>query len=131
MSEDGCYSLVGENSYSSITYSGGGTVSVSIDPPYIVAQAEDVIGYYTNFRFDSNQGIQLEDHHHFERNLIWYLPFSTTDNIAQNNTNCPFPVSSGSNRVLTSSKNAAPAIRIGTSKSMFSHNVCFWHLPSL
>jgi len=114
VSEDGCYSLVGENLYPSITFSGGGTVSVSPDYSYVTAQPGDVIGYYTNFREGDNNGIQLEDSNDYSDNLILFRPFSTGESITRNNNECP--LNTGNGGVLMQSTNAAPALRISISE---------------
>ena len=117
VNDSGCYSLVGENVFTSFSFIEGGLVQLS--PPsssIITAQSGDVVGYYTNSRDGSNQGIQLERDSIYTENVIWY---QTTDSDGLSplfNSDCPYPVGSESDRILASSTNAAPMLRLVTSK---------------
>ena len=107
---EGCYSLVGENVFTSFTFSEGGIVQLSPTPPsnsIITAQSEDVVGYYTNSRDGDNQGIQLERDRDYTVNIIWYnSPYLIPNNL----------VSVGPNGLLPSSSSAAPMLKVRTSK---------------
>ena len=76
---EGCYSLVGENVFTSFTFSEGGFVQLSPTPPsnsIITAQSGDVVGYYTNSRNGNDDGIQLETDDDYNVNM-----FGTTHQI--------------------------------------------------
>ena len=84
VNDSGCYSLVGGNMFTSFSFIVGGTVQLS--PPsssIITAQSGDVVGYYTNSRRKSNNGIQLERDSKYTQNIIWY---PTTDSNGFNTT---------------------------------------------
>ena len=107
---DGCYSLVGENVFTSISFPDGGFVQLSPTPPsnsIITAQSGDVVGYYSNSRRGNNQGIQLERDRDYTVNIIWY----NSPNTSPNNL-----VSIGPNGLLPSLTSAAPMLKVSTSK---------------
>ena len=114
VNDSGCYSLVGENVFTSFSFIEGGTVQLS--PPsssIITAQSGDVVGYYTNSRRGKKQGIQLESD---TQNIIWYQTSGSNGLSPLSNSDCPYPVGSESGRILASSTNAAPMLRLVTSK---------------
>ena len=116
VNDSGCYSLVGENVFTSFSFTNGGLVQLS--PPnssIITAQSGDVVGYYTNSR-DTNDGIQLERDSIYNENIIWYQAIGSNGLTPLLDSDCPFPVGSESNRILRSSTNAAPMLRLVTSK---------------
>ena len=105
---EGCYSLVGENIFTSISFSDGGFVQLSPTPPsnsIITAQSGDVVGYYTNSRDGDNQGIQLERDRDYNENIVWYK--MERDSLRTNNT-----LSVGSGGTLTVSTRAAPMLKV-------------------
>ena len=115
VTDAGCYSLVGQNAFTSFAFSNGGFVQLSPTPPtqaFIVAQPGDVVGYYTNSRRGNDDGIQLE-HGDFTVNTIWYLNLAG-GSPAPGTNECPLSV--GANGYLTSSTNAAPMLKISTCK---------------
>ena len=116
VNDSGCYSLVGENVFTSFSFTLGGTVQLS--PPsssIITAQSGDVVGYYTNSREGSNDGIQLERNSIYTQNIIWYQTTDSNGLSPLSSSNCPYPVGSGSDRILRTSANAAPMLRLVTS----------------
>ena len=115
--DTGCYGLVGQNNFMSLSFSRGGLVQLTPTPPLntvITAQSGDVVGYYTNSRDD---GIQLERSNDYNQNIIWYH----TGDLLFGNNECQFPVGNRSDRSLRSSTNAAPMLSIGDSKL----KICF------
>ena len=105
---EGCYSLVGENVFTSISFSSGGTVQLSPTPPSIItAQSGDVVGYYTNSRNGNDEGIQLETDDEYNVNIVWY----NSPNLDLYNL-----VSIGTNGLLPSSTSAAPMLKLSTCK---------------
>ena len=107
---EGCYSLVGENVFTSFTFTEGGFIQLFPTPPsnsIITAQSGDVVGYYTNSRSGNNEGIQLERDSDYTVNIIWY----NSPNLSPNNL-----VSVGPNGLLPSSTSAAPMLKVTTSK---------------
>ena len=110
---DGCYSLVGENVFTGFSFIDG---TVQLSPPsssILTAQSGDVLGYYSNSRKGSG-GIQLERNPIYTQNIIWYQAVNGL--IPLRNSDCPYPVGSESDGVLRSSTNAAPMLRLVTSK---------------
>ncbi len=114
---DGCYSLIGENKFSRISFTRDGLVQLIPTPPsnsIITAQPGDVVGYYTNHRWTSNSGIQLERNSDFTENMIWYRSLADGSLTSSGNNACPYPVGTG--RYLSSSAVAAPMLRINSGK---------------
>ena len=116
---NGCYSLVGENRFTSITFGSNGPVSETPEPSNIISvQPGDVVGYYTFSRDDpdnsESQGIQLDTG--YTNDTVWYFADFNTSSITLEDTNCPLPVGDESNRVLTSSTNAGPVLSVRISK---------------
>jgi len=113
---EGSYSLVGENVFTSITFSEGGFVELSPTPPssFITAQSGDVIGYYTNSRDGNKDGIQLERGGDYDQNIVWYKDLGNTGLIIDRR------LSVGSGGMLTESTIAAPMLKISTSELVYS-----------
>ncbi len=106
----GCYSLVGKNVFRRFSFREGGFVR--LDPPVneiITAQSGDVVGYYTNSREGNDDGIQLERDQDYAQNEVWCRRGSREPDTSGE---CPFPVGDSGDRVLTSSTNAAPMLRV-------------------
>ena len=123
--DNGCYSLVGENRFTSIRFGNNDPVSETPEPSNIISvQPGDVVGYYTFSRADpdnsENFGIQLDTG--YTEDIVWYLADFDTDLISTGSTNCPLPVGDGLDRVLTSSTNAGPILEVSISKLSFKKN---------
>ena len=119
VNDSGCYSLVGENVFTSFSFNAGGLVQLS--PPsssIITAQSGDVVGYYTNSRRDKDAGIQLERDSIYTENVIWYQTTDSNGLTPLSNSDCPYPVGTESDRILASSTNAAPMLKLVTSKKI-------------
>ncbi len=104
---DGCYSLVGENVFTSFTFSDGGFVQLTPTPPsnsIITAQSGDVVGYYTNSRQGSNNGIQIEISEVYNQNIIWYSSLPDGSLTSSEDNVCPYLIGTG--RYLSSSTRA-------------------------
>ena len=119
MQSNGCYSLVGENRFTSIRFGNKDPVSETPEPSNIISvQPGDVVGYYTFSRDDpdnsDSQGIQLDTD--YTDDVVWYLADFTPDSITSEATNCPLPVGDESDRFLTSSTNAGPVLSVSISK---------------
>ena len=126
MNSDGCYGLVGENVFTSITLGDGGLVSETPEPTNrITVQPGDVVGYFTFSRRNQNEGIQLDTS--FSDEVVWY--HTSTDPIMGRGDPavCPFPVGSQSDRVLRSSTNAGPVLSVGVCKCII---IIDWSLSS-
>ena len=112
---DGCYSLVGENRFTSIRLGGGGLVSETPETSSVIAvQPGDVMGYYTLSRNDpqnrKTEGIRMVNRF---SDSVWYHTGSIDIDRAPN---CPYPVGTQSNGVLMSSTNAAPVLSVSLCK---------------
>ena len=122
--DNGCYSLVGENRFTSIHLGDDGLVSKTPKPSNIISvQPGDVVGYYTFSRDDpdnsGSQGIQLDTD--YTDDIVWYLADFTPDSITLEATNCPLPVGDGPDRILTSSTNAGPVLSASISKLLSTY----------
>ena len=112
----GCYSLVGNNRFTSISLKNQ-VVRVTPSPQdYIQFRQGDVLGFYVEEarRSTSDAGVViLTSHSSFTSELVWYASIAPTMATSQNG-NCPYSV--GSNGVLDTSTHAAPVISIDISK---------------
>ena len=127
VNDSGCYSLVGENVFTSFSFNDGGLVQLS--PPnssIITAQSGDVVGYYTKSREGMNDGIQLERDSIYTENIIWYQAIDSNGLTPLLDSDCPYPVGSESGRILASSTNAAPMLRLVTSKKILIYLLIFF-----
>ena len=102
----GCYSLVGNNRFTSISLiSGHGFARVTPSPQdYIQFHPGDVLGFYVEQAVGRGDGIVV--HTDFTNDLVWY------GSITQ--TNATFTL--GSDGDLRTSMHAAPVISINTCK---------------
>ena len=104
---DGCYSLVGENSVTSVTLLGGVIRETPSVAERIVVQPGDVVGFRLEGQYPSaNPGIVVD--RSYPRETVWY------GNIEAGPSSCPYPA--GSNRRLRSSTNLGPLITASLSK---------------
>ena len=114
--DNGCYSLVGQNIFTSVILLQSGLVQLTPTPPtntIITAQSRDVLGYYTKKNGGNpNEGIQLERLNNYNNNIIWWY---RSENHPCGNE-CSLQVGTESDRVLRSSTGAAPMLKISTSK---------------
>ena len=111
--------LVGENVFTSITFSDGGLMQLSPTPlsnTFITAQSGDVVGYYTNSHEGRNEGIQLERHSNYSMNIVWFSNLGRRPVLPLRNKTFRFSRGSVSTGVLRSSTNVAPMLRISTSR---------------
>ena len=118
---DGCYGLVGENEFTSISSPNynDGLVSVTPEPTNIItAQPGDAVGYYVVSTKGNNDGIRLNDR--FNGESVWYRRNTNYDTLMSRGeaSICPFPVGSQSGRILRSSTNAAPMLSVGICKQL-------------
>ena len=115
----GCYSLVGNNRFTSISLSGGVAIVTPSPQDYIPYQSGDVLGFYvesasrilTPTRSDNGVVIQITGS--FTRETIWYASIAPTVATSRD-LDCPYTV--GTLGVLNSNTRAAPVISIATSK---------------
>ena len=124
---NGCYSLVGENRFTSINLDDDGLVSETPEPSNIISvQPEDVVGYYTFSRkdldHDKMEGIQLDHSNNIDS--VWYHSGNDDDTLISGASNCPFPVGTQIDRILTSFTNAAPVLSVSLCK--FNILVCIF-----
>ena len=109
----GCYSLVGNNRFTSISLSGG-IVRVTPSPQdYVQFQSGDVLGVYVESASIRQPGatngvvIQVQ----FTRDTIWYASIAPTM-VTSKGGDCPYSV--GNRGMLSLSRRAAPVISIST-----------------
>ena len=121
----GCYSLVGNNRFTSVSLSNRAAVITPLPQDRIQFQPGDVIGFYVeNDRGgDLPRGVVVVDDlnmqgdKQYKTEEVWHADIS---NAIISDLDCPFPVGSpisGSFRVLTDFTNAAPVITVAYSKS--------------
>ena len=109
----GCYNLVGNNRFTSITFSDN-LVRVTPSPQdYIQFQPGDVLGFYVEEARDADDGVViLTNPSSFTSELVWYASIAPTMATSQNG-DCPYSVGSNGG-VLNTSTQAAPVISIKT-----------------
>ncbi len=116
MDTDGCYSLVGDNRFPSISFPYGGLVSETPAPSNIITvRPGDVVGYFAMSTRGNgrNEGIQLDTE--FNDEAVWYHNEGTL--MSNRGEPCPFPV--GPTRTLSSFTNAAPVLSVNISKCYY------------
>ena len=115
-----CYSLVGNNRFTSVLTTNGTASSLTpLANDTIHFQPGDVLGFYVESARNSpeNRGVViLRDRNvrgdgEYQSELVWFAKLS---NVIIANPACPFPV--GPSGVLDSSTNAAPVISLSVSK---------------
>ena len=112
---DGCYSMVGENIFTSVTL----TDSLIRETPSVNEQISFRPGYVVGFFVVSNRerdperhGIVLDTTYNTE--TVWYGSVDAGGVVGD--PNCPFPVGTQTNRFLRTSTNAAPVISVSYCK---------------
>ena len=109
----GCYSLVGENRFTSITFSNRGPISETPEPTNIISvQPWDVVGYYVLSSEEDNDGIQMDSDD--DSINIYYNEDNGGNPISLGPDSCQ--VRAGDGGVLTISTSAAPQLSIDISK---------------
>ena len=109
----GCYSLVGENRFTSITFSNRGPISETPEPTNIISvQPGDVVGYYVLSNRGGDGGIQMDSGD--DSIAIHYNQDNGGNPISLGPDSCQ--VSAGLDSLLTISTSAAPQLSIDISK---------------
>ena len=116
----GCYSLVGNNRFTSISLSDGVAQVTPSPQDYVQFRPGDVLGFYVEEARDVDDGVVvLTSPNSFISELVWYASTSIAPTMATSqNGDCPYSV--GSSGVLNSLARAAPVISISTGKSIKS-----------
>ena len=111
--DTGCYSLVGNNRFTSISLSDGVAQVTPSPQDYIQFRPGDVLGFYVEEARGDNEGVVIltssDGTTTFTSESVWYAMPSVT---ASQNGGCPYSV--GSNGVLNTLTRAAPVILIST-----------------
>ena len=114
----GCYSLVGENRFTSITFSNRGPISETPEPSNIISvQPGDVVGYYVLSNRGGNDGIQMDSDD--DSITIYYNKDNGGNPISLGPDSCQ--VSVGFQGLLTEITSAAPQLSIDISKWLHLH----------
>ena len=113
--DTGCYSLVGNNRFTSILLTLNLVIVTPSPQDQVQFQPGDVIGFYVEEARVPNRGVAVlnEDvEPRFTSELVWYASIAPAMATSQNG-DCPYSV--GSNGVLNTLTRAAPVISISTS----------------
>ena len=116
----GCYSLVGNNRFTSISLIDGVARVTPSPQDYIQFQPNDVLGFYVESASirapdDNPNGLVLQTSpSRFTSELMWLASIVPTVATSRSG-NCPYSV--GSNGILNTSTRAAPVISIAASKA--------------
>ena len=114
----GCYSLVGNNRFVSVTPSGGVVVVTPSPQDYIQFQPGDVLGFYVEeASLDNNGAVVLNKSSQHTSEIVWLASIEPDSNMATTLiTHCPHSTkSSGQGNTLSwISLQAAPVLSIAT-----------------
>ncbi len=112
----GCYSLVGNNRFTSISLSNQVAVITPSPQDYIQFQPGDVLGFYVEVANGNNDGVVILTSYSattsFTSESVWYASIAPTMTTTQT------IYSVGSNGVLNSLVQAAPVISVATGSYM-------------
>ena len=115
----GCYSLVGNNRFISISLRGGIAIVSPSPQDYVQYQSGDVLGFYVESASPilsttrPDNGVVIQNTGDFTKDTIWYASIAPTMATSKD-LDCPYTV--GTLGDLKSSTRAAPVISIATSK---------------
>ena len=128
----GCYSLVANNRFTSISLRGGTVIVTPSPQDCIQYQSGDVLGFYvesasiilSSSRPDN--GVVIQTTGDFTKNTVWYASIAPSEATSRD-LDCPYTV--GELGDLNSRTHAAPVISIATSRlcllSIISNFICF------
>ena len=110
----GCYSLVGNNRFTSISLTNDLAIVTPSPQDYIEYEPGDVLGFYVESASRSHNGIVLRTSPSWlTSELVW---FASITGAAKTSLNGDCPYSVGNNGVLSISTRAAPVISIAISE---------------
>ena len=135
---DGCYSLIGQDTYADIDLGGDGRVDRTLEPEgFLPVQPGDVVGYFMSRegRTGERDGIQLEPREEEdEGEEVWYQ--SDAEPIVIGSGSCLFSVGAADGRALRSFTNSAPVLSVDVGErppsldplALFSYHppICTW-----
>ena len=120
----GCYSLVGNNRFTSIFLRGGVALVTPSPQDYIQFQPGDVLGFYVEDIMTltySNPGVViLTSPHWFISESVWLASIAGTAKISRSG-DCPYSVGSSGVLNTLSLSRAAPVISISISKQLIMY----------
>ena len=112
VADDGCYSLVGENTFRDISLGEGGLVcEVPAPGEEVAVRPGDVVGFYVQHDGGGDRGIQIEETYSNEE--VWFQQDPVVDAPA-NNPACAYQV--GVNNTLQTFTNRAPILSVTVGK---------------
>ena len=120
VASDGCYNLVGENRFTSVTLSNR-LMSETPEPSNIISvRPGDVVGYFTiTNRNNANEGIQLHEDA-LTGESLWYNTITAEQSLTFRGESCPYQVGVEPERILRSSTSLGPIV----SASMCKFSEC-------
>jgi hypothetical protein len=87
----GCYSLVGNNRFTSISLSNGVAQVTPSPQDYIQFRPGDVLGFYVEEASEATDGVVVLTTSSFTSELVWYASIAPTAATSQNeNGDCPY-----------------------------------------
>lgn len=113
----GCYSLAGNNRFSSIALSGGVAVVTPSPQSYIQFRDGDVLGFYVEEARDMSDGVVIL--RNFRGHSVWHAPTTASSQ----NGDCPYTVGQGGD--LNTLVRAAPIISVKTGKHLIMLLNCY------
>ena len=124
----GCYSLVGENMFTSVPLTNQVATVIPQPEDRIQIQRGDVLGFMLENTDGADGGVVLlrdsveRDDNGYETEEVWH---ADTSNSVIGNALCPFPVGSQPGRILNTFTSAAPVISVSYSKLILA---CYCHI---
>ena len=113
----GCYSLVGNNRFTSVSLSGRVAVVTPLPQNRIQFQPGDVLGFYVENARGGDRGVAIlsdlneNGDRGYETEEVWHANIA---DLILTNIDCPFPV--GASEALNTFTHAAPVISVSFSK---------------
>ena len=110
----GCYSLVGNNRFTSVDL---GTTQLAQVAPLpndrIQVQPGDVLGFFVDNPNNEKNGVVALKDNPYSADIVW---FGNVEGYVVSNSECPYPVRSHSDAILNTMRRAAPVISLFMSK---------------
>ena len=115
----GCYSLVGNNRFTSISLRGGLARATPSSQDYIQFQPGDVLGFYMESDEDDPRPGIVVNSDNVNREVVWYASIDPSEATK----GCPYPWPTESDELSITLTHAAPIISISTSKLLTYYSI--------
>ena len=120
VSTTGCYRLVGNNRFTSISLSDSRAIATPLSRDHVQFRPGDVLGFYVEGARDNNGGVALLTQESYTNVLVWHASIEPAA-VTSHSGDCPYSI--GLNRVLDTSTGAAPVMSIETGDCVVSYRL--------